>query len=142
MIDMAEILDLNGKIRALHQLYIDLTGHAVSLGFDRERAWFDFLGRGFTEDDLRLVVYKIKSGIQRSERRPAALKFHNLIVQLDYFEEDLAEAKAHARTKRVNPGLAAALRSSGRSADPQQPPAKPVSEVALKVLRDFKDQNK
>lgn len=129
-------------IQQLHQLYVEVTGHAVSLGFDRERAWFDFLARGFTEDDLRLVIEKIKSGIRRGERRPAALKFHNLIVQLDYFEEDLCEARAIARVKRVNPGRAAVLRATGRDDRPPTEEAKPVSEVALKVLRDFKEGNK
>jgi len=130
------------QILQLHRLYVEQTGHAVSLGFDRERAWFDFLARGWTEDDLRLVIEKIKSGIRRGERRPGALKFRNLIVQLDYFDEDLAEARAAARVKRMDPARAAVLRATGRSDAPPSGTAKAVSEVALKVLRDFMEQNK
>jgi hypothetical protein len=128
--------DPGKTIALLHAVYSELTGMELHLTFDRERAWFDFLAKGFTEADLRLVVGRIKAGIARRERRPAALKFHNLVVMLDYFEEDLAEARALSRRKPVNPGRAAVERATGRdnftqSQTGQPSTAAPVASTEL-----------
>lgn len=90
------------KIRALHALYVQLTGQPISLRMDRERTWFDWLAYRqpeFTAEDLRAVVLHLKAGIKDQKRNLGALKFSNLIGQPDYFEEDLALATAHARPR-------------------------------------------
>ena len=86
------------RIKKLHQLYVDLTGLRLSLDSAREHTWWDWLQRGLTEDDLRRVVRMIRAGIKDGSRNPGALKFHNLIGQPDYFEEDAAQAayRSHA----------------------------------------------
>ena len=72
----------------LHQTYCRLTGQNLSLGFDRERLWFEFLRAGFTPADLCQVVRYLQKEIRHTRRNVGALKLSNLL-QLDRFEEDL-----------------------------------------------------
>src|SRR5712671_1529121 len=39
-----------------HQLYCQLTGQHLTLRFDRERLWYEFLRAGFTLNDLVQVL--------------------------------------------------------------------------------------
>jgi hypothetical protein len=75
-------------IEHLHQSYCRLTGQSLSLRFDRERLWFEFLRAGFTSADLVQVVRYLQKEIRHSRRNVGALKLSNLL-QLDRFEEDL-----------------------------------------------------
>jgi len=74
-------------IAQAHALYGQLTGQRVSLRFDRERAWFEFLQAGYSTDDLRRVVTYLQREIRAGRRNVGALKLSNLL-QLDRFEED------------------------------------------------------
>ena len=76
------------QIPAAHQLYCQLTGQHLRLGFDRERQWFEWLRAGFTLQDLRHVVTYLQREIREGRRNVGALKLSNLL-QLDRFEEDL-----------------------------------------------------
>lgn len=75
------------QITAAHQLYCQLTGQTLRLGFDRERQWYEWLRAGFTLDDLRRVVAYLQREIRHGRRNVGALKLSNLL-QLDRFEED------------------------------------------------------
>lgn len=75
-------------ITALHQLYCQLTGQSLRLGFDRERQWYEWLRAGFTPEDLRRVIRYLQREIQERRRNVGALKLSNLL-QPDRFEEDL-----------------------------------------------------
>lgn len=75
-------------IARLHQTYCQLTGQNLSLGFDRQRLWFEFHRAGFTTDDLVRVVRYLQKEIHHARRNVGALKLSNLL-QLDRFEEDL-----------------------------------------------------
>jgi len=75
-------------LRQLHQTYCQLTGQTLSLGFDRERLWFEFHRAGFTLADLVRVVRYLQKEIRHTRRNVGALKLSNLL-QLDRFEEDL-----------------------------------------------------
>jgi hypothetical protein len=75
-------------LEQLHQTYCRLTGQHLSLGFDRERLWFEFLRAGFTLADLCRVVRYLQKEIRHTRRNVGALKLSNLL-QLDRFEEDL-----------------------------------------------------
>jgi hypothetical protein len=121
------------QILAAHQLYCQLTGQSLRLGFDRERQWYEWLRAGFTLQDLRRVVCYLQREIRESRRNVGALKLSNLL-QLDRFEEDL-----NIRRVRLEPV-------------PPPPASTPVqlrlSEVecelgrlrALERLRQIKDQ--
>ncbi len=76
------------QIAAVHQLYCQLTGQSLRLGFDRERQWYEWLRTGFTPDDLRRVVGYLQREVREGRRNVGALKLSNLL-QPDHFEEDL-----------------------------------------------------
>lgn len=76
------------QITAVHQLYGQLTGQSLRLGFDRERQWFEWLRAGFTPEDLRRVIAYLQREIREGRRNVGALKLSNLL-QPDRFEEDL-----------------------------------------------------
>jgi hypothetical protein len=80
--------DTLADLRATHELYCQLTGQKLSLRFDRERLWYEFLRAGFIAQDLKRVVAYLQKEIRASRRNVGALKLSNLL-QLDRFEEDL-----------------------------------------------------
>lgn len=123
------------QINDLHRLYQQLTGLAVSLDFSRENIWGHWLAKGWTADDLRIVITHIKAEIRAERRFPASLRFSNLVGQTDRFEEDLVEARARARVPRTDPARAEALRASGRPAAPP-PPARPAAAIIDKITKD------
>src|SRR5260370_19401370 len=98
-------------LRATHQLYCQLTGQKLTLRFDRERLWYEFLRAGFSIDDLKSVVAYLQKEIRASRRNVGALKLSNLL-QLDRFEEDLNISKVR-------------LRSAPPSEAPRSPPTDP-----------------
>lgn len=140
--------DIPQRIAQLHALYVELTGQDVRLDSSRENAWFLWIKMGFSEDDLKVMVYHLRKGIQAGTRQLAALKFRNLIGQPDYFEEDLAEAKARMRVPKIDQARASVLGASGRPgaehdgkermAAAVPPAARPVSEVIEKQFQEFK----
>ena len=75
------------QIAAAHQLYCQLTGQSLRLGFDRERQWYEWLRAGFTLEDLRRVIAYLQREIRQGRRNDGALKLSNLL-QPDRFEED------------------------------------------------------
>ena len=83
-------------LRAAHQLYCRLTGQSLSLRFDRERLWYEFLRAGFNAQDLKTVVAYLQKEIRANRRNVGALKLSNLL-QLDRFEEDLNISKVRLR---------------------------------------------
>jgi hypothetical protein len=110
-------------LRATHELYCQLTGQKLSLRFDRERLWYEFLHAGFSPEDLRTVVAYLQKEIRANRRNVGALKLSNLL-QLDRFEEDLNISKVR-------------LRSAPPSASSGVTPAKPpvLTPAQLQNLR-------
>lgn len=140
-------MNTSNQIQALHAAYVSATGLDIRLDISREREWFEYVNKGFTQEDLRLVIEHLKRGIREQRRNPGALKFRNLIGQLDYFEEDLAEARALTRAKKagqtIEPGKAAVLRASGRESASQASPERRVQEIieskGFQELAKFKE---
>jgi hypothetical protein len=77
-----------GRIDQIHQLYCRLTGQNLSLRFDRQRLWYEFLHAGFSAAQLTQVIGYLQKEISQGRRNVGALKLSNLL-QLDRFEEDL-----------------------------------------------------
>jgi hypothetical protein len=75
-------------VSELHELYCHWTAQTLSLRFDRERLWYEFLRAGFSAADLKRVVTYLQKEIRAERRNIGALKLSNLL-QLDRFEEDL-----------------------------------------------------
>jgi len=44
------------SVRELHELYCHWTAQNLTLRFDRERLWYEFLGAGFSAADLKRVL--------------------------------------------------------------------------------------
>jgi len=84
------------RIEQLHQLYGRLTGQNLSLGFDRQRLWYEFVHAGFSAAQLTQVVGYLQKEISQSRRNVGALKLSNLL-QLDRFEEDLNISRVRLR---------------------------------------------
>jgi hypothetical protein len=120
-------------IQQAHQLYGQLTAQSLTLGFDRERLWYEFLRAGFTLEDLIRVVSYLQKEIRHSRRNVGALKLSNLL-QLDRFEEDLNISRV-----RLAP---APPPTSNLSLAPIASPAEQARgrERALDHLRNLKDQ--
>jgi hypothetical protein len=92
------------RIRQLHAYYSELTGQTLSLGFDRERLWFEYLRAGFTLEQLSQVIRYLQKEIRQQRRNVGALKLSNLL-QLDRFEEDLniSQVRLHLRSHPPSP---------------------------------------
>src|SRR5271169_6390010 len=103
-------------LRATHELYCQLTGQKLSLRFDRERLWYEFLRAGFSTEDLKRVLAYLQKEIRASRRNVGALKLSNLL-QLDRFEEDLNISNVRLRS---------APPSSPRSTPTDPPPPTPA----------------
>lgn len=130
------------EIVALHHEYRALTGMDIGLDFCRERQWADWMRKGWTRDDLSLVVNHLKKGIREGKRNMGALKFHNLIGQIDFFEEDLSVARAEQRKPYVpNNDRQSVLKATGRVNPPAGKPARTAADV-LRGEQAFLDLKK
>ena len=85
-------------IRAVHELYCQLTGQKLTLRFDRERLWYEFLRAGFHADELKIVVSYLQKEIRATRRNVGALKLSNLL-QPERFEEDLNISKVRLQNR-------------------------------------------
>src|SRR5213593_1159902 len=99
---------LEQQIDHLHARYCRLTGQSLSLGFDRQRLWYEFLRAGFTAEDLERVIRYLQKEIRHSRRNVGALKLSNLL-QLDRFEEDLNISRVRLTPQPLRPNSTAAL---------------------------------
>lgn len=145
-------------IPELHRLYVELTGHKITLHSGREGMWAAWLHfrreEPFTSEDLRVTINHLWRGIKDGSRQPGSLRFSNLIEQPDYFEENLALARAPVRRPpQPNPARQAALEATGRTGGPQDnsgrpggvltsPVFVPASEAAQAALRLLKESLK
>lgn len=90
------------SVRELHELYCHLTAQTLSLRFDRERLWCEFLRAGFGAADLKRVVTYLQKQIRAERRNIGALKLSNLL-QLDRFEEDLNISRVRLKPPAPRP---------------------------------------
>jgi hypothetical protein len=89
-------------VRELHELYCHWTAQTLSLRFDRERLWYEFLRAGFNAADLKRVVTYLQKEIRAERRNIGALKLSNLL-QLDRFEEDLNISRVRLKLPAPHP---------------------------------------
>jgi len=80
------------QIHNLHALYCRLTGQNLSMGFERQRLWFELLRLGYGPQQLQQVIGYLQREIRAQRRNVGALKLSNLL-QPDRFEEDLNISK-------------------------------------------------
>ena len=90
------------SVRELHALYCHCTAQTLSLRFDRERLWYEFLRAGFSAADLKRVITYLQKEIRAERRNIGALKLSNLL-QLDRFEEDLNISRVRLKPAGTHP---------------------------------------
>jgi hypothetical protein len=122
------------QIEHIHQIYGRLTGQTLSLRFDRQRFWYEFLQAGFTEPDLEQVITYLQREIRAGRRNVGALKLSNLL-QLDRFEEDLNISRVRLRYRPPGPLSPSSSPPKSLSASEQQQ----GREKALLHLRQLKN---
>lgn len=96
------------QVAQAHALYCQLTGQSLSLGFDRERLWFELLRLGYQPEQLRRVIVYLQREIRAQRRNVGALKLSNLL-QPDRFEEDLNISRVKLNTASLKQPAPSAL---------------------------------
>ncbi len=79
------------KIETLHQTYITITGISLNPIF-HEQTWHLFCQAGFTEEDLKAVLFWIRKH-NAKERYQYSVKLSTLVGDLGHFDELLGLAK-------------------------------------------------
>jgi len=125
---------VTAQLQQLHQAYGRLTGQNLSLRFDRERLWFEFLRAGFTLADLCQVVRYLQKEIRHTRRNVGALKLSNLL-QLDRFEEDLNISRVRLTAPATAPQKPLALVPTCSPAEQER-----GRQRALQQLRQLKEK--
>jgi hypothetical protein len=125
---------LPAQLEQLHQTYGRLTGQNLSLRFDRERLWFEFLRAGFTPADLIQVVRYLQREIRHTRRNVGALKLSNLL-QLDRFEEDLNISRVRLTATAPTPHKPVVVVSTCSPAEQER-----GRQRALEQLRQLKEK--
>ena len=122
----------SAAVRELHGLYCQWTAQPLSLRFDRQRLWYEFLRAGFRAADLKQVVGYLQKEIRAQRRNVGALKLSNLL-QLDRFEEDLYISRVRLKPPAQRP-----------QPTPLPPPSPTIDEARrtrlLEALRSFRQQ--
>lgn len=129
----------------LHALFCRLTGKDLTLDYQKRQWWHVWLKyrecEPFTEADLELVIRFLRNEIKKGERKPACLKFRNMICNPDYFEDDLQDARGWARRPVVDSGKASLLRATGRPETPPNDHCAPISQHVAGLLAKFKAEH-
>lgn len=125
------------EIEAMHAEYVRLTGQHVSL-MGREHVWYEWMRRGLTIDDLRMLIGHIKRERAKGNNvRGADLKFRNLVWDADFAEEDIVALRARYRGQRMDAGKAGVLAATGRSGEAEPASGlRQAGEVAAELTRD------
>lgn len=92
----------------LHAHFCALTEQKLTLSYERQMTWSQYVARGLTGEDLALVVRWTKAHVTRGEGgfSQLSLQMRAMVTDLDRFEErlNLARAKyARRRAPEVKP---------------------------------------
>lgn len=94
-------LPLKTQIDRLTLAYHKLTGFPPARGVTsyRDYAWIEWINAGYTEQDLEIVIARIKKGIREGWRYRGSLRFSTLIGRPELFQEELDVALAEKRNE-------------------------------------------
>ena len=126
------------QIQQMHQTYCHLTAQNLSLHFDRQRLWYEFLRAGFTAHELTRVIGYLQKQIRQNRRNVGALKLSNLL-QLDRFEEDLNISRILLTTEpsRPSPLPAGPICSPAEQEQGRQRALQQLRELQNKLRRNL-----
>jgi hypothetical protein len=130
------------RIQSLAKLFTELTGYTVRESYLMQCEAREWLEAGFTEDDLRVVVWRIKKAVESERIRQAMLRWSFLIGNPVRFDEELQEARAvnRNRTPKISE-REKTLRLTGRVTEITRDPktaGQVLSEAGAKALEEFK----
>ena len=133
---LPDSLTMQTKIPALLSAWNDCTAQELNARAF-ERVAFDFLSAGFTPDDLRcVVVFKQQQNRTYGGRAAFRLNAFKIMGDLEIFSADLAEARAHYRSRPKRTTRQEILEATGRPETKTASTAVHVADVELvKALR-------
>lgn len=134
------MIDETPAIELMHRAYTSITGLHYTLDRRRMDAWRNWLGHGWTKADLVLVVDRLRKKIFRGQKWQSSLNFKNLIERVDYFEEELVEARAFARRPVIDIGKAQVMEQTGRKLEAPPVKTKTAGDVmdGARAFAEFK----
>jgi hypothetical protein len=106
----------------LHKLFCEVTGQKLTLSYERQMMWSQYVQRGLTEEDLRLVVRWTRAQIARAESEGKggfsrlSMQFRAMVEDLDKFEDRLNVARQSRHARKPAGEKAAAPAPEGAAA--------------------------
>jgi hypothetical protein len=129
------------RIESLRKTFTELTGFSQRVSYLSQCQAREWLAMGFTEDDLRIVVARIKK-IETERIRSSMLRWSFLIGNPVRFEEELQEARAVKRNHKPAPSdKAKVMGVTGRTEEREREPklaSQVMSEAGQKAFEEFK----
>lgn len=92
--------DITPQASKLMDIYNAVTGYNLPLTMQRIFSWDAWMAKGYTGDDLCLVIRHIQFGIRKGTRQEGGLRFSNLIQDTERFGEELGMARAETRQRK------------------------------------------
>lgn len=101
--------------------------------------WETWLGQGWTEADLKLVVDYIWKRVKAGKRERESFKLSNLL-EPDRFAEDLSMAKSEARKPVVAPDKRRVMLATGRAENAPTGKPEAISDVVQRCLKQIRQE--
>lgn len=137
------------QTRLMHDAYSKLVANeriALPYSMSLHFRWEMWMAKGFTTEDLALVINYLRARIRAGKRELECLDLRNLLSSVDDFSCTLSMARAKARQPRVEPDRESVLRSASR---PEKAPvgmARSAKEVLERpklatMLKEWREKN-
>jgi hypothetical protein len=134
-------------LKALLDAYIEVAGLPITLSYERARVLTELHDRGFTPEDVRLVLGKLKRLIASGTKgyTDASLDFRNAIGDVDKFEERAIKIRQERLRRRGAvkqpdvPQTRALPDGSRTTVLAPAPPARDPAEIAAEVRRQAEE---
>lgn len=128
------------QVSVLHTAYQKLTGlklPLIAVCDARRLAWEHFIAAGHSLKELETVILWLKGEIRAERRQPGALRFSNLIEDLNRFDEELSFAQAETRNAKPPPTPKAVVQQqwSKTATEPVRQTARPIAEYIADLKR-------
>lgn len=125
----------------LHSCYCQATTRHIPYNVSFHYRWALWASKGWSRDDLLVVIAFIKRKIKDKRRQPESLRLYNLLDP-DRFAEDLCDSRQEARKSQPTP-RSEALRTIGRTEPEPERVRTPAQVLAgnegLRKLLELRD---
>lgn len=127
------------QTQSLHTLWMSLAKQTQPYSWTCHFRWETWLGHGWTEADLKLVVDYIWKRVKAGKRERESFKLSNLL-EPDRFSEDLSMAKSEARKPVVAPDKKRVMLASGRAENAPQAKPEAIAVVVQRCLQQIRKE--